>query len=367
MPKKLCLILPEYRLETETHFNYLYDLIKNLQEETDIFLIVEKGSHPDFFKNGNIYVQKFNFLPMRALENLLAIKYARLRGYRDFYVHYSFLSAFNASFITKITGGRTFYWNCGLPWLYRRNFLRDKFERLVYMSVTFLVTGTDGLKREYSKYYGVPLAKIKTFPNWIDIKRIESGKNKIKADELKKDLEIPPGAKVLLFAHRLSRRKGAHHLPEILNELRDENIILVIVGDGPEKENIQLQITNFRLQDRVRFLGWIPQNEIMKYFVMADIFLLPSEEEGFPHVLLEAMAVGVPFAAFDVGGVREIIPPELRSYLAEDGDLKNLIRRIKELLDIDREKSDILRRSEAEWVKKFDIKYATERFKNLFL
>src|SRR3989344_4443805 len=171
MRRKLCFIIPEYRSLAATHFNYLYKLIFLLEEEMDIFLIVEQGDKPDFLKKGFFYVQKFKILPLRFIENFLILLYVRLQGYRDFYTHYSFLSAFNSSLMVNLLGGRTFYWNCGLPWLYRRSFLREHFERLVYRAVTFLVTGTESLKKQYAKYYHLPLAKIKVMSNWVDVNR----------------------------------------------------------------------------------------------------------------------------------------------------------------------------------------------------
>jgi glycosyltransferase involved in cell wall biosynthesis len=58
------------------------------------------------------------------------------------------------------------------------------------------------------------------------------------------------------------------------------------------------------------------------YYRAADLYLMPSEEEGFPRVLLEAMASGCPFVAFDVGGVRDILPDSLAGCVVEKGDVR---------------------------------------------
>lgn len=373
MKPKICIIIPEYRSSTATHFNYLCALIENLQKETNIFLIVERGDRPDFLKNGKVYVQKTRFLPVKLIENLFIIWLARLGGYKDFYIHYSFFSAFNASLAVKALGGRTFYWNCGLPWFYRRNFFREKFERLAYRLVTFLVTGTEGLKKEYARHYHLPADKIKVMPNWIDAARF-----RVKPENfagIKSRLNISSGQKVVLFTHHLSRRKGAHYLPEILKRLTDaklrinandaKDFVLIIIGDGPERENIESRIRNYELWDKARFLGSVPNKEIQDYFGAADLFILPSEEEGFPHVLLEAMASGTPFVAFDVGGVREIVPPEFSEYLVASGNLDGFAEKIKELLHADPKNLEALKQSELNWVRQFDLKLAAERFKNM--
>lgn len=364
---KICFIIPEYDEATPTHFKYWYDFLKILSQKSDVFLIAEKGRRaPDFLNKKDFYCQKFKFFPLRIIENFLIILFARWRGYQDFYIHYSFLSAFNASLVIKGLMGRTFYWNCGLPWLYERNFFREKFERLVYWLVTFLVTGTESLKKEYAKNYQLPISKIKIIPNWIDLEKAKSQNPKVKSSEIRKKLNIPAGAKILLFVHRLSRRKGAHLLPEIFKKLADTNLILLIIGDGPEKNNIQLLISNYQLQDRVRMLGWVPQNEILSYFATADVFILPSEEEGFPHVLLESMAAAVPFVAFDVGGVKDMIPPSSYPYLAPDKNIDLFVENIRKMLRLSDSEIDKLKNSLINWVQQYDIDKVIQRYNNLF-
>src|SRR3989344_3130800 len=362
--RKICFVIPEYNYKTSTHFAYLYDFVELLSREYDIFLVAEKG-------NGKVsgaidyYIQKWRFLPFRIMENLFVLLWARYRGYSNFYVHYSFLSAFQASLISRLSGGITWYWNCGLPWLYKRNWFRQGFEKLVYRLISFLVTGTDNLGSEYARHYKIPISKIITLPNWIDIQKIKNQKSKIKIDEFKNQLKIPPNAKVLLFVHRLSKRKGADHLPEILNQLKNDNVFLLVVGDGPEREALNVKLKTYNLQDKVKFVGWVPQSEVANYFMLADIFLLPSEEEGFPHVLLEAMAPGTLFVASGVGGIPEIIPSAEKNFLVSPRNTKEFADRIRELLVLDESKRNNLKLSLLEWVSRFDIKNAANRFRKI--
>ena len=228
-----------------------------------------------------------------------------------------------------------------------------------------MVTGTEGLKKEYSRHYRMHLSKIKVMPNWIDLEKIKNQKSKIKTDELKNQLQIKSGQKVILFVHRLSKRKGAHHLPEIAKNLKDENAVLLVVGDGPERKNIESSVKG--QMSKVRMLGWVPQNEVMKYFAIADVFILPSEEEGFPHVLLEAMAAGVPFVAFDIGGVREISPPEFSEYIKFPGDIKSFSDKVREIMRYDIWRIEKISKIEKGWIKQFDLSVALDKFRNLLL
>ena len=281
--QKICFIIPEYNPVTPTHFKYIYELLNAIQRDFDIFLVAERGSgRPDFIDKKNFYMQKFRFAPLRILENLLLFIRLRLMGYKNFYIHYSFLSAFNTSIIARISGGRTFYWNCGLPWLYKRNPVRETFELLTYKLITYLVTGTEGLKKEYSRHYFLSLSKIKVLPNWIDLNNFKT--NCAVSEKIRKEIDPSGQNKILLFVHRLSKRKGAHYLPEIISGLKNENVILAVIGDGPEREMLESKVKSQK--SKVKFFGWVPNEKIQDYFGAADIFIMPSEEEGFPHVLL---------------------------------------------------------------------------------
>lgn len=369
---KLCFIIPEYNRATPTHFSYLYDFIEKISEELDIFLIAEKGGGEPLKGVNRFYIQKFNWPILRIIENEIAIEWARWLGYKIFYVHYSFLSAYNAAWVARFTGGKVFYWNCGEPWKYKHSFLRAFFERLVYQLIHFLVTGTEGLKKKYAERYGLRLEKILVIPNYIDTSKLSSSSSTSGVlpstpdvfpsggPELKNKLNIK-SEKVILFVHRLSKRKGAHYLPEILNELRDENVVIIIIGDGPERENLESRIKNYELWDKAHFLGWVPQKDLTDYYAVADVFIMPSDEEGFPHVLLESMAYGVSFVAFDVGGVREIIPSETLNFVVESGNVKLFTEKIKGILSMSDGEKTKLKSALSNHVLRYDISFAVKR------
>ena len=167
----------------------------------------------------------------------------------------------------------------------------------------------------------------------------------------------------MLFAHHLSRRKGAHMLPTIVKQLAEEDILFIIVGSGPEEENLKkkLQTTSYKLQGSVRFEGSVPNTNMPPYFAAADVFLMPSEEEGFPNVLLEAMAAGVPFVVSDVGGVREIVPPAFAVYVLPPHAPEQFANAIKKLF-ADKESWRHIGETEKEWVRQYDISRVLPQF-----
>ncbi len=365
---KLCVVVPEYRADTPTHFGYFIPFFDVIRQDFDLSIIAERGQNSFSHINPQyvLSIQRFHFFPLRAIEIFFLLFFIRLRGTKDFYVHYSFLAAFVASFIVRICGGRVFYWNCGMPWQYTRSRIRSFFERLVYRSITYFVTGTEGLAREYAAYYKIPIERIKVMPNWIDIEKIKNQKSNLKVSELRNNLRIGENQKVALFVHRLSKRKGAHYLPEIIRGFKDENVVFLIAGDGPERESLTLQVSSLKLENNVRFLGNIPNNQLPNYYSLADVFLMPSEEEGFPHVLLEAMASCVPFVAFDVGGVKEIAGPTLGRFVVSVGDVPRLSSEMRKILTAPQAELQTVMDAEAERVRIFDLPLVKQRFIELF-
>lgn len=365
MKQKLCYVIPEYDPKSHTHFSYLAGFVRELTKMFDIFLIIERGEVP----RGPLGCVRVACAGRGGFTRLIRVKLyllrARLWGARRFYVHYSFFSACVAACITRMLGGKTFYWNCGEPWKYKRSLLREAFERFVYRIVHVVVTGTDGLAAHYAKQYAIPREKVVVMPNWITLEtrgwRLDTGRREL----LRKGLRIPELYKIVLFVHRLSRRKGAHYLPDIVEKLNDERAVFLIAGDGPERKRIEAEVVERGFRSRVRFLGWVPQDKVMDLMRMADAFLMPSDEEGFPHVFLEAMAVGLPFVGTLVGGVAEMTPPEVRSYLVAPGDVSGMSERLREILALEPREREALAARFAEWVAQYDSARVAERFREI--
>lgn len=361
---RICYILPSYDPAAASHFFHNYEFLKYASRGLDIFLLVEKAAVKPEDLGARSYCQKFSWPPLRFIELLVVLMRERLRGRRHFYVHYSFYGAMASWLVTRLAGGEAYYWNCGMPWLYRRPW----FEELVFQFIlrhTILVTGTLGLSRQYQKNYGLKPECVRILPNWINLARFG---NVYDRNHFRARLGIPADAKVVLFVHRLSRRKGAHLIPEIAAAVAKtlKNVMFVIVGDGPERRNLQLTTDNLQLAPFVRLAGEVPQRDLPPYFWAADVLLMPSEEEGFPHVLLEAMASGVSYVASNVGGVREITPPFLLGNLVAPGDVKLFSEKIITLLNKSPEDIAAIGRQEQKWVKRYSINQALADFTALF-
>ena len=128
-------------------------------------------------------------------------------------------------------------------------------------------------------------------------------------------LGLPDGI-LLLSVGNLVPEKGHELVISALGSIPGAH--LAIVGEGPQRERLVRLAATAGVGDRVSFLAVLPQNELAEVYSAADVLVLASSREGWPNVLLEAMACGTPVAATDVGGVREIVAaPEAGRLLRE--------------------------------------------------
>src|SRR5207248_2663040 len=109
---------------------------------------------------------------------------------------------------------------------------------------------------------------------------------------------------------------------------------LVLIGDGPDRADVERQVAEHGLEGVVAFAG--EQHDLVPWLSAADLFLLPSEQESFGLAALEAMACEVPVVASRVGGLPEVIDDGRTGYLCAPTDLDGMAERgLALLLDSD--------------------------------
>jgi glycosyltransferase involved in cell wall biosynthesis len=151
-------------------------------------------------------------------------------------------------------------------------------------------------------------------PDWL-------AQGGISRAEARRRLGIASDRHVVLAVGRLSREKAFDRLlSAFVNQPGDP--LLLIVGEGPEKSNLERRIAALGLTGRVRLEGQIRQ--MHPYYAAADVVAISSVTEGSPNVLLEAMAAHVPVVATAVGGIPEIVSDQESALLVAPGNSKAL-------------------------------------------
>jgi glycosyltransferase involved in cell wall biosynthesis len=173
------------------------------------------------------------------------------------------------------------------------------------------------------------LKRVAFIPNGIDLAFFDkSGDGRIQEP----DLSIPPGSTVIGTVGRLFPDKGHKDLFKALRFLKDEfpDLILLVVGDGPQAEYLRLCRDEMGLQDKVFFVG--VRFDMRKVYDLLDIFVMPSIREGLPMALLEAMLAEIPVVATNVGGMKALLEDGKRGRTVNPLDPENLGSEIRALL-----------------------------------
>lgn len=189
--------------------------------------------------------------------------------------------------------------------------------RAVWYGSSGLIANSQGLAELARRTWSD--APIQVIPNGVDVDRFRP------PDRIR-----PSHPLRLLCVGRLVRQKGTAYLLRALAELRTP-AVLRVVGDGPERPALESLTDSLGLRHRVEFCGWTARQELPFHYQWADIFTLPSFEEGMPNVILEALAAGLPIIATDVAGSQELVVPGQNGLLAPAGNVAGLVAAIDQL------------------------------------
>lgn len=197
-----------------------------------------------------------------------------------------------------------------------------------------VITVCEAFARELSRA-GVARERIHVQHNSIRQEEVGSCEE---AAALRKRLGIAKNDSLVLSVGRLSREKAHIDLISALNYLREKNpetkVVVVIVGEGPERTSLATAAASFRLSESVMLTGEL--NNVQTYYAAADVVVLPSHSEGSPYVLLEGMAAKVPIVATAVGGVPEMVEDENSALLVPPRDPRAMAAAIMRVVN-DRE------------------------------
>ncbi|MCE5280844.1 MAG: glycosyltransferase family 4 protein [Deltaproteobacteria bacterium] len=228
--------------------------------------------------------------------------------------------------------GRWAAWLCRVPivvhtphghvfWAYFGPFqtrLFILFERWTARITDAIVTLTAQEKEDHLRFRIAPEAKFTVIHSGVDLKPFLAGPSRAEARHL---LGLPPGDTIVATVGRLAVVKGQEVLIRAVSELiaRGERIFLVVQGAGELRQDLEALAGQLGIAGQVRFLGWRP--DVAPLLAACDLFGFPSRNEGMGKALVEAMAMGRPIVASDIGGIRDLVSPGENGLLVPVGDV----------------------------------------------
>ncbi|MBI5357191.1 glycosyltransferase family 4 protein [Candidatus Collierbacteria bacterium] len=192
-----------------------------------------------------------------------------------------------------------------------------------------VIADSEFLKKQLIERVGIEQKKIHVIYCGVDVDSIKP--------EINKGLALRSKArpyKTILFLGRFIERKRPDLAIEIFAKLhaKHPDTRLIMVGEGPMEEKLKTQGSKLKILDAVEFPGSLFGKEKLKKYHEADLFLFPSEKEGFVLVVLEAMAAGLPLVVPDSLGFPEAVENGKNGYLADPGNIKDWANKAEKIL-----------------------------------
>jgi glycosyltransferase involved in cell wall biosynthesis len=264
---------------------------------------------------------------------------------------YSFIGA-------KLCGARLIHTEHSIE-AYKRPKLRMALRLMSYFCHRIVVIGDDGA-RVMREDVGIPPQKLQIILAGVDLDSFGQPREQAR-NELDIDTDVPVAAIVA----RLSSEKNHRNLLEAWKQVVTHipQALLVMAGDGPEKESLVEEITRLGLNDNVRMLG--VRRDVARILAASNLFVLSSDREGLPVSVLEAMAASRPVVATDVGDLSKVVKEGETGFLVPPKDSAAMAKALTTLL-IEPEQAIRLGNTGREAVESFGIAPMVEAHQKLY-
>ncbi len=231
--------------------------------------------------------------------------------------------------------------------------------------VTFAINQSDGvtavsesLKKDTYANFKID-KEIEVIPNFIDLERFSK-----KAKDHFRKAVAPNGERLVVHTSNFRKVKRVQDVVHVFSKIRKEiPSKLLLIGDGPERHNIEQLCRELDLCDDVRFLG--KQDMIEEILSICDLFVMPSETESFGLAALEAMACQVPVISSNAGGIPELNINGVTGFMSDVGDVDDMAKNSLTILRTDESlkkfKSQALNRA-----KDFDTQVITPMYEQYY-
>lgn len=326
MRLKVCHIIPTLvQGGAEKQLSLLATNLDRQRFESHVVVLTHSGPIEEELRQQNIEVHlinkrgKFDPLALRRLTKTLKQLAPHIVHTWLFAANsYGRMAAHRAKVPVIVTGER-----CVDPW---KSWLHHRIDRYLMRYTDRLVTNTSAVSQFYAQH-GIAESKFTVIPN-----AVRADDRRIGREELLQRLGLPPRAHVVGAVGRLWKQKGYPDLiwaGELLH-VTMQDVWFVIVGDGPDRAQLQEFRDKSGAKDSVYFAGH--RRDAQELLSAFDVLWNGSLYEGQSNTILEAMALGVPVIASDIPGNRDLVVEGETGHLFALGDVATLTRKTKELL-----------------------------------
>ena len=211
-------------------------------------------------------------------------------------------------------------------------FLKHWIEDRVYRRCDRFIVLSKAFGDILHQEYQVPWHKIHVIPGGVDLLRFQFNRSRQQA---RTQMDWPENRPILFTARRLVHRVGLDKLLTAIAIIKPQipDIWLAIAGKGPLQKVLEQQVTDLGLNDNVKFLGFLPDDQLPIAYQAADLSVMPSQSlEGFGLSVLESLACGTPALCTPVGGMPEILEPFSPSLITASTEATAIAERLEQLL-----------------------------------
>lgn len=205
-------------------------------------------------------------------------------------------------------------------------------EKRVYDHCDRFIVLSKAFGKVLHQNYQIPWDKIHIIPGGVDTKKFQANLTRQAARE---QLNWPQDRAILFTPRRLAHRMGLNILLDAMSKIKSKvpEIWLAIAGRGPLKANLQAQINQLQLNQHVKLLGFLPDQQLPIAYQAADMTMIPSQTlEGFGLVVLESLACGTPVICTPVGGMPEILANFSPELVTDSVDVSAIIKKLELIL-----------------------------------
>ena len=225
-------------------------------------------------------------------------------------------------------------------------------EKLIYNTADTLLTNSAQIQRSLHKQY--PEKKIVSIPNLLELPTQEWNQREVSEEKL------------IVSVGRFAPEKGHRYLIEALNLLNQQEVAwrCMFLGEGELEAELRALVAEYELSEQIAFPGFC--EDVFSVLLTADVFVLPSLHESSPNALIEAMGIGMPCIASDVGGIADLIEDEKNGVRVPPQDPEALATALRQILTEPDFANELGKNARATIQQKFDSAVSLEKLEGIY-